>query len=105
MHTERAVLLHPAMLRTPWHMALAVALWEVASHLALTVAVVAAGAVAVAVLLLLLVVVAAPLGGALVAWMLWRSIFGGTRGALRLARYARRRGAPGLHAVRASPHA
>ena len=98
MRSEQVVLLHPAMLRTPWHVALAVAAWEMASHLALTLAAVAAGAVAVA-LLLLLFVTAAPLGTALVAWVLWRSVFSGGRGARRLARRARRVRALGLRAV------
>ncbi len=96
MQTGRAVVLHPAALHTPWHVALALAAREVVAHLALTLAAVAAGAVAV-VLLLLLVLVATPLGGALVVWVLWRSTRGGAGAARRIARRARRRA--GLHVV------
>jgi hypothetical protein len=100
MHTGRAVLVHPAALRTPWHEAFAVATLDVAKHLALTLAVTAAGSIAVS-LLLLLAVVAAPLGLALATWVLWRSTRDGARGVRRLTLRARRRArALGLRMVR-----
>jgi hypothetical protein len=100
MQTGRTVLLYPAEARTPWYLAFAIATSEVASHLALTLAVLAAGVVAVAAILLLLAV-ATPLGGALVVWILWRSAHDGGRGARRLARRARRRArALGLRVAR-----
>jgi hypothetical protein len=105
MHTGRAVLLHPAALRTPWHVALALAAREIATHLSLTLAAVAVGAVAVA-LLLLLVLVSAPLGAAFLAWILWRSGRNGGREARRLARRARRQArALGLRVVRGAEDA
>jgi nucleotide-binding universal stress UspA family protein len=90
MQTGRTVLLYPAAPRTPWYLALAIATSEVASHLALTLAIVAAGVVVVAAVLLLLAV-ATPLGGALVLWIVWRSAHDGGREARRLARRAQRR--------------
>jgi fatty acid desaturase len=100
METGRTVLLHPAAFRVPWHVAFARAAIEVSSHLALTLAVVAAGAIAVG-LVLLLVLVSAPLGGALVAWILWRSAQDGAHEARRLARSARARARKlGLRVVR-----
>jgi hypothetical protein len=90
MQTGRTVLLYPAETRNRWYLAFAIATSEVASHLALTLAVVAAGVVAVAVVLLLLAI-ATPLGGALVLWILWRSAHDGGIEARRIARRARRR--------------
>ena len=91
MHTTRAVILpHPAMLRTPWHVAFLVAAAELAKYSLLTAAVVVGGTVAV-LLLLTLALVAAPLGAAVVAWILWRSAEKGAREARRMARRARRR--------------
>jgi len=100
MHTGRTVLLHPAMLRTPWHVAFLLATADAAKHLVLTLAVIAGGSVAVA-LLLLLSVVAAPLGLAVVTWVLWRSTRDGAREVRRLTLRARRRArALGLRVVR-----
>ncbi len=98
-----AVLVHPAALRTPWHVAFAIAAVDVAKHLALTAAIIAGGA-AIATLVLVLVVVSAPLGLALLAWVLWRSSRDGARGVTRsLARARRRARALGLRVVRTPP--
>jgi hypothetical protein len=98
MH-PRAVVLHPAVFRPPWHVALVVAAAEVARHLALTFAFVIGGAVAAA-LVLLLAVVAAPLGAALLTWILWRASRDGARGVRgTLARARRRARALGLRVV------
>lgn len=100
MQTGRAVLLHPAVMRTPWHLAFILASVDVAKHLVLTLAVIVGGAIAVS-FLLLLAVVASPLGLALVTWVLWRSTRDGAREVRRLAARARRRArALGLHVVR-----
>lgn len=100
MHGRAAVLLHPALPRTPWHVAAAVAAGGVTKHLALTLAVVAGGAAA-AVLVLLLAVIAAPLAVALLTWVLWRSSRDGTGEVKRsLSRARRRARALGLHVVR-----
>lgn len=105
MHTGRAVLLHPALARTPWHVAAAVTGVDVARHVALTFAVMAGGAIAVA-LVLLLAVVSAPLGLALLTWLLWRSSQDGAREVRRsLARMRRRARALGLRVVRGGAEA
>jgi hypothetical protein len=90
MHGERAVLLHPSLLQTPWHVAFVLAAFDVLKHLALTFAVMAGGAVLV-VLALLLAVVAAPLALALAAWVLWRSSLDGSRAVKRAVARTRRR--------------
>jgi hypothetical protein len=90
METTRAVVLHPAMFRTPWHVAFLVAAAELVKYSALTAAVVIGGTVAV-VLVLLLALLAAPLCAAIVAWIVWRSAEQGARAGRRLARRARRR--------------
>jgi len=100
MAARAAVLIHPAVLRTPWHVAFALAAGEVAKHLALTLALLAGGA-ALATLLLVLLVVSAPLGVALLAWVLWRASRDGPAGVRRsLARARRRACALRLHVVR-----
>lgn len=99
MH-PRAVVLHPAaFFRPPWYVALAIAAGEIAKHLALTFAVVTGGAI-VAVFAILLAVVAAPLGAALLTWILWRASRDGARGLRRTLASARRRArALGLRVV------
>jgi hypothetical protein len=100
MHGKAAVIVHPALLRTPWHVAALLAAADVTKHLALTLAVVVGGSV-VAVLVLLLAVVSAPLGLALLAWVLWRSTRDGAREVKRSLAAARRRArALGLYVVR-----
>lgn len=100
MGSERAVILHPVMSRTPWHVAFLLAAGELAKYSGLTAAVVVGGTVAV-LLVLLLAVVAAPLGAALVAWILWRAAQQSARDARRLTLRARRRArALGLRVVR-----
>lgn len=100
MQSGPAVFLHPAMSRTPWHVAFLVAAVEFAKYSGLTAAVVIGGTLAV-VLLLVLAVVAAPLGAALVCWILWRSAQHGARHASRLTASGRRRARSlGLHVVR-----
>jgi ABC-type protease/lipase transport system fused ATPase/permease subunit len=100
MHgTGRAVVLHPALARTPWPVAAAVAAAEVAKHLALTLAVVAGGTFVVAAALVV-GVVAAPVLVALAAWLLWRASRDGARGVKRSLASARRRArALGLRVV------
>ncbi len=94
------VLTHPAALRTPWHLAFLIAAADVAKHALVTLAVVAGGAAA-AVLVLILAVVSAPLGVALLAWVLWRASRDGTREVKRsFARARRRARSLGLHVVR-----
>ncbi len=100
MHIGRAVLLHPALMRTPWHVAFVLATAEVAKHVALTLAMMTGGAVAVA-LVLLLAVVSAPLGLALVSWFVWRSSRDGAHEVRRSMVLMRRRArALGLRVVR-----
>jgi hypothetical protein len=100
MHDGRAILLHPAVMRTPWHVAFLLATADVAKHLSLTLAMMIGGAIAVA-LALLLAVVAAPLGFALLTWLLWRASRDGARGVKRsMARARRRARALGLRVVR-----
>jgi nucleotide-binding universal stress UspA family protein len=70
--------------------AFAIATADVARHLALTFAVMASGAVAVA-MVLLLAVISAPLGAALLTWLLWRASRDGARGVKRSLAKARRR--------------
>ncbi len=95
-----AVLVHPAALRTPWYVASVIAAAEVTKHAALTLAVMAGGAAVVA-LLLVVLVVSAPLGLALLAWVLWRASRDGASEVKRsLARARRRARALGLHVVR-----
>ena len=102
MHHGRAIVLHPALMRTPWHVAFAVAAADIAKHLGLTLAVMAGGAIAV-VIVLLVAVVAAPLGLALLTWLLWRASSGGAREVKRsMARARRRARALGLRVVRGS---
>ncbi len=97
--TERAVLLHPALLRTPWPVAAGVAAANVAKHLALTLAVVAGGTFVVAAALVV-AVVSAPLLVVLATWLLWRGSRGGSRGVkLSIARARRRARALGLRVV------
>jgi ABC-type nickel/cobalt efflux system permease component RcnA len=100
MHdTGRAVLLHPALLRTPWPVAAAIAAADVAKHLALTLALVAGGTFVVAAALVV-AVVSAPVLVALAAWLLWRASRDGTRGVKHsLARARRRARALGLRVV------
>ena len=90
MHTTHTVVLHPAMLRTPWHVAFLVAAAELVKYSALTAAVVIGGAVAV-MLVLLLALLTAPLCAAMVAWVVWRSAEQGSRAGRRIARRVRRR--------------
>ncbi len=98
MHT-RAVVLHPAVFRPPWHVAFAIAAGEVAKHLALTFAFVIGGGI-VAGFAILLAVIAAPIGAALLTWILWRASRDGARGVRRtLARARRRARALGLRVV------
>ena len=100
MHGRAAVLVHPALPRTPWHVATAVAAGDITKHLVLTFAMMAGGAVA-AVLVLLLAVVAAPLAVALLTWVLWRSSRDSADEVKRsIARARRRARALGLHIVR-----
>ena len=95
-----AIVVHPAALRPPWHVAFLVAAAEVSKHVALTLAVLAGGA-AIATLVLVLLVVSAPLGAALLAWVLWRASRDGASEAKRsLARARRRARSLGLHVVR-----
>ncbi len=95
-----AVVVHPSALRPSWHIAFLVAAAEVAKHVTLTLAVLAGGA-AIATLVLVLLVVSAPLGAALLAWVLWRASRDGASGAKRsLARARRRARSLGLHVVR-----
>ena len=100
---ERAaavIVVHPAALHTPWHVAFAIAAAEVTKHVALTLAVIAGGAAAAA-LVLVLLVVSAPLGLALLAWVLWRASADAGSGAKRsFARTRRRARALGLRVVR-----
>lgn len=98
MH-ERRIDIHPAAMRTPWHLAFAIATANVVKHVALTFAVMTGGAIAVA-FVLLLAVVAAPIGAALLTWVLWRASQDGARGVKRsLARARRRARALGLRVV------
>jgi hypothetical protein len=90
MQNGRALLTHPRTLRRPWYADLAVAASDVAKHLALTLAVVLGGTVVVA-LMLMTLLVTAPLGGALLGCILWRSARGGARQARRFTLRARRR--------------
>jgi hypothetical protein len=100
MQAKAAVLVHPAVLRTPWHVALAIAAADVSKHVALTIAIAIGGAMA-ATLMLLLAVVCAPLCVALLAWVLWRSSHDAARDVRRsLARARRRARALGLRVVR-----
>ncbi len=79
MHgTGRAVLLHPTATRTTWPVAAALAAADVATHLALTLALVAGGAIVV-VVALVVAVVSAPLLVALAGWLLWRASRDGAR--------------------------
>lgn len=94
-----AVLVHPAALRPPWHVAFVVAAAEISKHAALTLAVVAGGA-ALAALVLVLLVVSAPLGVALLAWALWRASRGSRAARRSFARARRQARAIGLHVVR-----
>ncbi len=105
MHgTGRAVVLHPALMRTRWPVAAAVAAADVAKHLVLTLAVVAGGTFVVAAALVV-GVVSAPLLVALAAWLLWRRSRGGARDVKRsLARARRRARALGLRVVQGSAH-
>ncbi len=100
MHgTGRAVVLHPALARTPWPVAATVAAASVAKHLALTLAVIAGGTFVVAAALVV-AVVSAPLLVAVVAWLLWRTSRGGSRNVKRtMARARRRARALGLRVV------
>ncbi len=99
MGTGRAVVLHPALVRTPWPIAATVAATNVAKHLALTLAVVAGGTFVVAAALVV-AVVSAPLLAVLSAWLLWRASRDGARGVKRsLARARRRARALGLRVV------
>jgi membrane protein implicated in regulation of membrane protease activity len=99
MHEGRAILLHPILMRPPWHVALVVAAADVATHLAITLAVIAGGTFVVAAALVL-AVVAAPLLVVLLAWLLWRASRDGARGVKRsLARARRRARALGLRVV------
>ena len=100
MHgTGRAVLLHPASMRTPWPLAAAVAAADVSKHLALTLAVVAGGTFVVAAALVV-AVVSAPVLVVLAAWLVWRASREGTQGVKRSLAHARRRArALGLRVV------
>jgi hypothetical protein len=100
MQSGPAIVLHPAMSRTPWHVAFLLAASEFARYSALTAAVVVGGTIAV-LLVLVLAVVAAPLGAAIVTWLVWRSAQHGAGHVRRLTVRARRRArALGLRVVR-----
>lgn len=98
MHNARPVV----PLRTPWHVTALDAALEVGAHFALTFAVLVAGAIALA-LVLALAVIAAPLGAALIGWVLWRAGRDGARAARRLGETQRRARAVGLAVVREAP--
>jgi hypothetical protein len=99
MHTARSVV----PLRTPWHVSAREAALDVGAHFALTFAVLVAGAIMVA-LVLALAVIAAPLGAALIVWVLWRAGRDGVRAAQRLSETQRRARAVGLAVVRGPHH-
>jgi len=95
MPTGSAVLLHPAPRRAS-RPRLARRAGSVVTELVLALALIAGGTVT-AVALLLLVVLAAPLGAALFAWVLWRSANGPARRTNEVrARLRRRARALGL---------
>ena len=99
MQSGPAVVQHPAASKTPWHVALLVAAAELAKYSGLTAAVVVGGAVVV-LLVLTLAVVTAPIGAALLCWVLWRSARHGARRARHVTLRARRRArALGLRVV------
>ncbi|HET8541109.1 MAG TPA: hypothetical protein VFL83_14640 [Anaeromyxobacter sp.] len=99
MHEGRAILLHPALTRPPRHAAFVAASATAASHLAVTLAVVAGGTLVV-VTALVLAVTAAPLLVPVLAWALWRASRDGGHGVKRsIARARRRARALGLRVV------
>ncbi len=100
METGRAALVHPVRLCPTRLPVLAEAALDVSKHFALTLAIVAGGTVALA-LVLMLVLVGAPVAGALIAWILWRSARDGARATRRFGERARRRARSlGLRVVR-----